>query len=378
MLISSKIGFGEDRMDRRNFIKSVGLAGAGMAAVAAPAVAQAQPEIRWRLAQSFPKTIDTLYGGSESLAKYVSVATDGKFNIRTFGPGDIVGPFQVLDAVSSGTVEAGFTACYYYWGKEPAFALATAVPFGLNARQQNAWLYHGGGNDLVNAIFAKFNVVGFPVANTGAQMGGWFRKEINSAADLNGLKMRIGGFGGGILQKLGVVPQQIPAGEIYPALERGTIDAVEFVGPYDDERLNLFKVAPYYYYPGFWEGGAILHLVVNKAKWDALPETYKAIIRTSAQAVNMDVLAKYDHVNPIALKSLIAKGAKLRVYPNDILEASFEASKKTYAELSAANADFKKIHDSMMAFRKDAYGWQQVAEAGFDNYMTQLHKADKL
>jgi TRAP-type mannitol/chloroaromatic compound transport system substrate-binding protein len=285
---------------------------------------------------------------------------------------------QANDAVSNGTVEMAHTANYYFWGKDPTFAIPTAIPFGLNSRMQNAWCYYGGGNDLLNAFFSKFNMFGLPCGNTGAQMGGWFRKEIKSVADVNGLKMRIGGFGGKVLTKLGVVPQQIAGGDIYPALEKGTIDATEWVGPYDDEKLGFYKVAPYYYYPGFWEGGAMLHVMINKAKWEELPAAYKGVITAAAQAVTADMQAKYDYNNPAAIRSLVGKGAQLRPFPNDLIAAAFDAAKATYAELSTTNADFKKVHDSLMAFRNDAYLWNQIAEYSFDSFMMTQQRTGKL
>jgi TRAP-type mannitol/chloroaromatic compound transport system substrate-binding protein len=231
--------------------------------------------------------------------------------VQPFGAGEIVGTFQAVDAVSSGTVEMTHTATYYYIGKDPTFAIATALPFGPNTRQMNAWLYHGGGNDLLNEFFGKNNMFGMPGGSSGTQMGGWFRKEIKTTADLNGLKMRIGGMAGQVLQKLGLVPQQIAGGEIYPALERGTIDAAEWVGPYDDEKLGFQKVAPFYYYPGFWEGGPMFHFLVNKAKWEELPKHYKAIALSAADAANLDMTAKYDARNPAALRRLLGSGRDL-------------------------------------------------------------------
>ena len=241
-------------MKRRQFIASAA-AGVAAGAVAKPAIAQSNPDIKWRLTSGFPKSLDTIYGAAELFARFVSEATEGKFQIQPFAAGEIVGTFQAFDAISNGTVEMGHSASYYYVGKDPTFALFTAAPFGMNARQQNAWVYYGGGMDLANEFFAKQGVYALPGGNTGTQMGGWFRKEIKTTADLQGLKMRIGGIAGQILAKLGVVPQQIAGGDIYPALERGTIDAAEWVGPYDDEKLGFNKVAPFYYYPGFWEGG---------------------------------------------------------------------------------------------------------------------------
>ncbi len=213
------------------------------------------------------------------------------------------------------------------------------------------------------------NLIAFPAGNTGAQMGGWFRKEIKSVADMQGVKMRIGGFGGKVIAKVGVVPQQLPGAQIYENLEKGVIDAAEWVGPYDDEKLGFYKVAPYYYYPGWWEGGPMLHNMINTAKWAELSPTYQSIVKTASQAVNVDMQAKYDARNPEALKKLVGSGAQLRPFPQDVMEACFNAAKETYAEMNAINAAFKKVHDSMMAFRADQYLWFQVSEFTFDRFM---------
>jgi len=356
-------------MERRKFLTTAGLAAAATTAFAAPAIAQSAPELKWRLTSSFPKSLDTLYGGALVFAKYVAEATDNKFQIQVFAGGEIAPGLEAANVVSNGSVEACHTASYYYWGKDPTFAFGTAVPFGLNARMQNAWFYYGGANELLNEFYAKHNLYALPCGNTGAQMGGWFRKEIKSVADLKGIKMRIGGFGGKVISKLGVVPQSIAGGDIYPALEKGTIDATEWVGPYDDEKLGFYKVAPYYYYPGWWEGGAALHLMINKEKWEALPAAYKAIVTAAAQAANCDMMARYDQLNPAALRRLVAGGAKLRPFPADVLEASFKAAQETYAELTAGNAAFKKVYDSMVAFRGEEYLWFQVSEYTYDTFM---------
>src|ERR1700680_5133713 len=267
-------------MKRRTFLKtaSAGLAATAATAVAAPAIAQSAPEIKWRLTSSFPKSLDTLYGGSEVFAKAVAESTDNKFQIQVFAAGEIVPGLQAADAVTNGTVEMCTTASYYFFGKDPTFALSCAVPFGLNARMQNAWDLHGGGRELMNEFYKKFNIIAFPAGNTNCQMGGWFRKEINVVGDLAGLKFRIGGVAGRVLQKLGTVPQQIAGGDIYPALEKGTIDGAEWVGPYDDEKLGLYKVAPHYYYPGWWEGGPMLLAMINLDKWNALPKYYQNVL----------------------------------------------------------------------------------------------------
>jgi TRAP-type mannitol/chloroaromatic compound transport system substrate-binding protein len=361
-------------MKRRTFLKS-GALGLAAAPVAAPAIAQTAPETKWRMTSSFPKSLDTIYGGAETFSKYVADATDQKFQIQVFAAGELAPGLEAANVVSNGSVECCHTASYYYWGKDPTFAFGTAVPFGLNTRMQNAWNYYGGGMDLMNEFYATHSIYALPAGNTGAQMGGWFRKEIKTAADLAGVKMRIGGFGGKVISKLGVVPQQIAGGDIYPALEKGTVDAAEWVGPYDDEKLGFYKVAPYYYYPGWWEGGAMLHVMINQAKWEELPANYKAVVRAAAQATNCDMLAKYDQVNPLALKKLVAGGAKLRPFSPEILEACFNAAKDTYAEISATNAPFKKIHDAMMAFRADEYLWFQISEYTYDTFMmTQQRK----
>ncbi|MFC3076094.1 TRAP transporter substrate-binding protein [Shinella pollutisoli] len=368
-------------MDRRSFMKKAGAAGLGGAAasvLAAPAIAQTNPKITWRLTSSFPKGLDTIYGGADTFSKYLSEATDGNFQIQPFAAGELVPGLQAADAVSAGTVEACHTVAYYYWGKDPTWALPSAVPFALNARGMNAWHYHGGGIDLANAFFGQHNIVAFPGGNTGVQMGGWFRKEIKTVADLSGLKFRIGGFAGAIVSKLGVIPQQIAGGEIYQALEKGTIDAAEWVGPYDDEKLGFQKVAPYYYYPGFWEGGPTVHLMFNKAKFEELPANYKSLVRTAAQATDANMLQKYDYVNPMAIKKLVAAGAQLRPFSPEILNACFDAAQETYAELVSSNENFKTIWESIIAFRKEHFLWQQVAEFTNDTFMMQLQRAGKL
>lgn len=355
-------------MKRRNFLTTAAV-GAAAAGLAAPAVAQSMPQVSWRLTSGFPKALDTIYGAAETFADAVAAMSDGNFKIQPFPAGEIVPMPEAADAVGSGTVEITHTASYYYWGKDPTFALGTAVPFGMNARGINAWHYHGGGIEMLNAFYAKQNLYGLPGGNTGAQMGGWWRKEINSLADMQGVKMRIAGLAGKVMETLGVVPQQIPGGDIYPALERGTIDAAEWVGPYDDEKLGLNRVAPFYYYPGFWEGGPTLHFLINLEAWNGLPPAYQAMVATAAAKANVDMLAKYDALNPAALRSLIAGGAQLRPYPDDVMKAAFDAATALYAELSAQNADFKTVWDSQQAFRNEANLWNQVAEYTFDTFM---------
>jgi TRAP-type mannitol/chloroaromatic compound transport system substrate-binding protein len=355
-------------MKRRQFLQAAGV-GATAAAIAKPAIAQSMPELRWRLTSSYPKTLDALYGASELFAKSIAEATDNKFQIQVFAAGEIVPGLAAADAVQSGSVEVCHTASYYYFGKDPTFAFGTAVPFGPNTRMQNAWWISGGGDQLMNAFYQKFNIYALLAGNTGCQMGGWFRKEIKQVSDLAGLKFRIGGFAGTVLSRLGVVPQQIAGGDIYPALEKGTIDAAEWVGPYDDERLGFQKIAPYYYYPGWWEGQAMTHYFINMDKWNSLPDNYKSIVRGAASISNEWALARYDALNPVALRRLIAAGTQLRAFSPAIMDACLKAALEVYAETSARNADFRRVWESLLAFRSDQYLWWQVAEYSYDSYM---------
>jgi TRAP-type mannitol/chloroaromatic compound transport system substrate-binding protein len=358
-------------MKRREFLRAAG-AGLAASAVAAPAIAQSMPELKWRLTASWPKSLDTLYGCCEDFAKNVADVTDNKFQIQVFAAGEIVPGLQVLDAVQKGTVELGHTAGYYYWGKDPSFAFTTALPFGLNPRQQEAWQLRGGGLELLDPLFADFGCYGLPMGNTCSQMGGWFRKEINTVADLNGLKFRIGGFAGKVISRLGVVPQSLAPGDIYPALEKGTIDSVEWIGPHDDEKLGFYKVAKYYYYPGWWEGGAHAHLLINREKWTGLSKSYQAVLTTAARDAGMRMTAKYDFLNPPAMRRLIANGTQLRPFSPEIMEASYKAAKETYVELGAANPRFKKIHDHLVAFRNESYSWWQVCDLTFDAFQVKM------
>src|SRR3954452_18670263 len=324
-------------MQRRKFLKSAGV-GLLDGADAIPTLSRAQqaalPEVKWRLASSFPKSLDTIYGAAEVMAKRVAACTGNKFQIQVFAAGEIVPAFGVVDAVQNGTIQAAHTAPYYFWGKVPAFALDTAIPFSLNARQTNAWQIFGGGNELFADFYKQYNIYRVPAGNTGAQMGGWFRKEIKSVADLKGLKMRIGGMAGKVVEKLGVVPQLIPGGDIYPALEKGTIDAAEWVGPYDDEKLGFNKIAKYYYYPGFWEGGPQLVTYINTSEWAKLPKDYQSILEAACAEANTYMLAKYDAQNPAALKRLVAGGTQLKAFSREMMVASYKASLQVYDELS--------------------------------------------
>jgi TRAP-type mannitol/chloroaromatic compound transport system substrate-binding protein len=363
-----------NKMKRRQFLKTASI-GVAAAAVASPAIAQSMPEMKWRMTTSWPKSLDTLFGAAEIMAKAVAEATDNKFQIQVFAGGEIVPGLQVVDAVQNGTVECGHTASYYYFGKDPTFAFGTSVAFGPNQRLNQGWFTLGGGKEVLNEFYKKYNCTALLAGNTGCQMGGWFRKEINSVDDLKGLKMRIGGFPGRVIQRLGAVPQQIAAGDIYPALEKGTIDAAEWVGPYDDEKLGFYKVAPHYYYPGWWEGGSMLFAFVNMDKWNALPKHYQAILEQAAHYANTWCMAKYDLVNPPALRRLLANGVKLHGFSPTIMEACFKAAHELHDEIAKTNESFKKVYDSMNNFMHPAYSWSQVAELNYDSFMIRHNNA---
>ncbi|ARP90763.1 ABC transporter substrate-binding protein [Bordetella genomosp. 9] len=356
-------------MQRRRFLAhAAGAAGAGLAGVAAPAIAQSNPAVRWRMSTSWPKSLDTIYGSAEELCKRVAQLTEGKFEIRPFPGGELVPPAQNMDAVSNGTVECNHVLSTAYIGKNTAFTFDTGLSFGLNARQHNAWIHYGGGLEQLRALYKKYNVVNHVCGNVGVQMGGWYRKEIKSVADLNGMNMRIGGIGGMVLTKLGVIPQQIPPGDIYPALEKGTIDAAEWIGPYDDAKLGFNKVAPYYYSPGWFEGSASITAMVHDKAWESLPPAYKAAFECAAGEQTMRMLANYDARNPAALRQLIANGAKVRYFPKEVMDAVYKASQELWEELAAKNPDFHALYPGWKKFQQDEAGWFRLAESALDNY----------
>src|SRR5471030_328210 len=363
------------RITRRKLVPAT--AGLAVATLAAPAIAQSDPKLKWRLTCSYPKSLDTLYGGVQTVCRIVGEMTDGNFVMEPFAAGEIVPALQVLDAVQNGTVEAGYTYMGYYIGKHPAFIFDASLPFGMTPRMQNAWMYYGNGRKLLDEIYDSFGVVAMPSGQTGGQMFGWFRKELKTPADFQGLKMRTAGFGGKVMAKLGAVPQQIAGGDIYPALERGTIDACEWVGPYDDEKLGFNKVAKYYYYPGWWEGASLGSLYINNDAWAKLPKQYQAMVETAAGLVTSWMVPKYDANNPAALRRLVAAGTELKPFPRTILEPCFTEAYKFYDELSAKDPKFKKIYDSLKAFRTDQNLWFRVAENTFDNFNFSMSAAGR-
>jgi TRAP-type mannitol/chloroaromatic compound transport system substrate-binding protein len=363
-------------MKRRQVIQNAAIATVTTATLAScsrpgksPGVTTGLPNVRWRMATSWPKSLGTFIG-AETVSQRVKEMTNGRFRITPFAAGELVPGLQVLDAVQGGTVECGHTSSYYYIGKNPALAFATSVPFGLNAQQQNAWLYHGGGLEAIQKIYTSFNVINFPAGSTGAQMGGWFKREIKSVADLKGLKMRIPGLGGQVMSRLGVNVQVLPGGEIFLALDRGAIDAAEWVGPYDDEKLGLNKAAQFYYYPGWWEPGPTLDVLVNLNAWNRLPKEYQEVLKAATYEANVNMLTQYDALNGQVLSKLVASGTKLVPYSQDILQAAEKISFEIFAENASKDANFKQVYEQWKGFREQIYNWNRVNELSFANFVT--------
>ena len=330
------------------------------------------PNIEWQMVTSWPKSLDTVFGGAQTVCDRVSAMTEGKFTIKPYAAGEIVPGLEVLDAVQNGTVECGHTCSFYYIGKNSALAFGTSMPFGLTAQQQNAWLYHAGGLEAMHKLYADFNIINFPAGNTGAQMGGWFKNKVKSLADLKGLKMRIPGLGGKVMSRLGVNVQVLPGGELFLALDRGAIDAAEWVGPYDDEKLGLNKAAPFYYYPGWWEPGATLEVQVNKSQWDKLPQEYQEVFKTAAMEANLNMLSQYDALNQNALTRLLDSGTKLVAYSPDILVAAQKAAFEIYEENATENPTFKEIYQQWNEFRTSVSQWNKINELSFTNFVSRL------
>ncbi|MFT5286741.1 MAG: TRAP-type mannitol/chloroaromatic compound transport system substrate-binding protein [Planctomycetota bacterium] len=359
---------------RRGFLTAGAITAAGAAAACCPKERAVGPNVhtsqrvKWRLASSFPSSLDTMYGAALVLSKRVAEMSGGAFEIAVYESGEIVSGLNVMDPVQSGAVEVGQTASYYYKGKNPALSFDTCVPFGMNARQQSAWLLEDGGLELIHELFSDFGIITFPCGNTGTQMGGWFREQIHSKADLAGLKMRIPGMGGDVMNALGVTVQNIAGGEIYQALERGVIDATEWVGPYDDEKLGFHQVAKNYYYPGWWEPGPSLSFLVNRDAWDALPVTYQHIFRAASQESAAAMVGRYDVKNPPALERLLASGVTLRKFPDDVMTAAQDASRQLMSDHAAGDAGYRKIYEIWESKRKAAFQWFGTAELAYAEF----------
>lgn len=362
-------------MDRRSFLGSAALLALGCEGPKPrqrpDAGAITGRRVQWRMVSSFPRSLDTLFGGAERVAQRVSAMTDGFFDIKVYPAGELVPALQVLDAVQEATVECGQSASYYYTGKNPVLAFDACVPFDMDGRQKTAWLTEGGGSELLAKHFADFNVLSFPVGNTGTQMGGWFKEEIPSLAAMAGRKMRIPGLGGKVMSAMGVGVQNIAGGDIFPALERGAIDGTEWVGPHDDEKLGFFKIAPWYYYPGWWEAGPALSLYVNRTAWDALPAAYREVLRSACADSCGWMLARYDALNPPALQRLLAQDVKLRPFPEDLMREAQRVSTQMLEDFAAADAGFRAVYDHWRAFRDATRTWHGGAELSYARFVAE-------
>lgn len=362
-------------MKRRDFLKraTAGAAAASLGTACArkdgggPAVLTGE-RVRWRLASSFPRSLDTIFGCAELFAETLKTMTGGGFEIRPYPAGELVPGLQVLDGVQQGAVEVGQTCGYYYTGKHPALAFDTCVPFGLTARQQSAWLHEAGGLALVNEVLADFGTLCFPGGNTGTQMGGWFKQAVGAPAELQGLRIRIPGMGGEVMSRLGASVQVIPGGEIYPALERGAIDAAEWVGPADDLKLGFHKVAKVYHYPGWWEPGASISFYVNQQAWGRLPATYQSAFAAAAAATSCAMQQRYDTLNPPALQQIVQSGVELRPFTDELMRAAQQAAEAILNENAAKDASYRKVHAHWQKFRKDAFRWFGLAELAYARF----------
>ena len=329
----------------------------------------AQPAIRWRMATSWPKSLQILFDSADLFCQKVNRLTGGKFIITPYPAGELAGGLDVLPAVQSGTVECGHTASYYYLCQSKALAFGTTLPFGLNTAQQNAWLYYGGGLSAMQKVYADLGVINFPGGNTGCQMGGWFKREVNTVEDFQGLKIRTPGLGGEILARLGAEIHALAGDEIFEALENGTIDAAEWKNPHADEMLGLNRVAPYYYYPGWWEPGTSYEFQINLEEWRKLPRDYQEIVKAAAADVNDKMLARFNAVNGSVLNKLALSGTKLSPFSQDILNACYQTAFELYDEIASQDTIFKEIYQQWQAFRSEIYQWNRLNEISFADFV---------
>jgi len=333
-------------------------------------ISDSSPVIQWQMATSWPKSLQILFDSAELFCQQVSKMTDGNFVITPYPAGELTDGLGVLPAVQTGQVACGHTASYYYLNQSSALAFGTTLPFGLSATQQNAWLYYGGGLEAMQAIYADIGVINFPGGNTGGQMGGWFKQEVNSIQDFVGLNMRVPGLGGRILERLGVTIHNLSGDQIFDALENGTIEAAEWKNPHADETIGLNQVAPYYYYPGWWEPGTSYEFQINLNEWNKLPSHYQEIFKTAAADINNRMLARFNAVNGDVLNRLLIGGTKLLPFSQEILDASYQAAFELYDNIASQDNQFNTIYQSWKAFRADIYQWNRINELSFADFVT--------
>jgi len=353
-------------MQRREFIKRVGVGSLAVGTTAAGVQRAEATEHKWKMVTTWPKNFPGLGTSAAKLAELIGEMSGGRITVKVYGATELVPAFEVFDAVSRGTAEMGHGAAYYWKGKSEAAQFFTTVPFGMTAQEMNGWLYHGGGLELWKELYAGFGLIPAPAGNTGVQMGGWFNREINSVADLQGLKMRIPGLGGEVLQRAGGTPVNLPGGELFTSLQSGAIDATEWVGPYNDLAFGLYKAAKYYYYPGFHEPGATLEAVINKDAFSGLPPDLQSIVLNACKVVNQDMLAEYTARNPVALQTLLKKhGADMRPYPDDVIAKLRELSDEVVSEISQKDEFSRKVYASYQKFLSQAKEWTKISETAY-------------
>jgi len=320
----------------------------------------------WKMVTTWPPGFPVLQEGAERFADNIKAMSNGKLNIKVYAGGELIPALQTFDAVSQGTVEMGHGSAYYWAGKVPEAQFFSTVPFGMTARGMNAWLYDGGGLDLWREVYKPFHVIPFPLGNTGVQMGGWFNKEINSLEDIKGLKMRIPGLGGKVFAKAGGNPVLLAGSEVYTALERNTIDATEWIGPYHDQRLGLYRAAEHYYYPGWHEPGTVLELTINQRAWDSLPANLQAIVSNAAMAENVRMLSEMEQKNMSALQELKDRpNVQIHRFPDDVLATLRTLTDETLEEAAATDPKFKRVYDAYQAFRNQNDAWSDISENAY-------------
>jgi TRAP-type mannitol/chloroaromatic compound transport system substrate-binding protein len=354
-------------MQRRDFFTKVG---AGSLALSASALriesARADTEHKWKMVTTWPKNFPGLGTGANKLAALIGEMSGGRIKVKVFGAKELVPAFEVFDAVSRGTVEMGHGAAYYWKGKSEAAQFFATVPFGMTAQEMNGWLYYGGGLELWTELYSPFGLIPAPAGNSGVQMGGWFNKEINSVADLSGLKMRIPGLGGEVLKRAGGTPVNLPGGELFTSLQSGAIDATEWVGPYNDLAFGLYKAAKYYYYPGFHEPGTTLEALINRAAFAALPADLQSIVLNSCRVVNQDILAEYTARNPVALQTLLEKhGVDMRPYPDDVIVKLKQLAEEVVSEIAQKDELSRKVFASYKKFLQQTKEWSRISELSY-------------
>lgn len=357
------------KVDRRKFIKTVGLSSLAVGgSLGVASNASAARKIKWKMVTTWPKNFPGLGTGANNLARLINEMSGGRMKVKVYGANELVPPFEIFDAVSRGTAQMGHGASYYWKGKTEAAQFFSAVPFGLTAQEMNAWLYHGGGMELWEETYKPFGLIPTAAGNTGVQMAGWFNREINTVADLKGLKMRIPGLGGEVLKQAGGTPVSLPGGEIFTSLQSGAIDATEWVGPYNDLAFGLYKAAKYYYYPGWHEPGTTLEAFINEKAFNKLPKDLQIIVKQACRVANQDMLAEYTARNNTALDSLVNKhNVQLKKLPDDVLKKLKTLSDEVVADVASKDAMSKKVFDSFVSFRDQAMKWHDISERAYLN-----------